>query len=174
MCCCPFELRVDIMTRYRSCCSSDAPFDAIFVAPCPCCHAPLPPHVDAAVNFLSYLLTLVCALLMLPRCCLNDPPPCCHAPLPPQVDAAVNPGGWGGPLLDSRGACVGMAFQKYASQTWFERCVGLSRDMVWLWPICCFAGTSRGWLQAASLCCVQQLCAISCELCFREPCALSY
>ena len=47
LCCCPFDLQVSIVTRYRSC-SSDAPFDATFVAPPPCCHAPL--QVDAAVN----------------------------------------------------------------------------------------------------------------------------
>ncbi|GLC41234.1 hypothetical protein PLESTB_001084500 [Pleodorina starrii] len=39
-----------------------------------------------------------------------------------QVDAPLNNGGWGGPALcPSSGRCVGMAFQKFASQTWMER-----------------------------------------------------
>ena len=29
-----------------------------------------------------------------------------------QVDAPVNSGGWGGPLVDDEGRCIGMAFQK--------------------------------------------------------------
>ncbi|EFJ52376.1 hypothetical protein VOLCADRAFT_86747 [Volvox carteri f. nagariensis] len=39
-----------------------------------------------------------------------------------QVDAPLNNGGWGAPAVcPASGRCVGMAFQKFTSQTWMER-----------------------------------------------------
>eukprot|EP00798_Chlamydomonas_sp_ICE-L_P010087 gene10087-7982_t len=38
-----------------------------------------------------------------------------------QVDAPLNNGGWGSPIFDLNGRCIGMAFQKYSSQSWGER-----------------------------------------------------
>lgn len=38
-----------------------------------------------------------------------------------QVDAPLNNGSWGGPLFDAGGRVVGMAFQKFPTQTWMER-----------------------------------------------------
>ncbi len=38
-----------------------------------------------------------------------------------QVDAPLNNGVWGGPVLNARGQVVGMALQKFSTQTWWER-----------------------------------------------------
>ncbi len=38
-----------------------------------------------------------------------------------QVDAPLNNGVWGGPVLNTRGQVVGMALQKFSTQTWWER-----------------------------------------------------
>ncbi len=39
-----------------------------------------------------------------------------------QVDAPLNNGVWGGPVYDRGGRVLGMAFQKFTTQTWMERC----------------------------------------------------
>jgi hypothetical protein len=37
------------------------------------------------------------------------------------VDAPLNNGAWGGPMYNAQGQVVGMALQKFSTQTWWER-----------------------------------------------------